>query len=68
MEWWKQGKYNDVIEYCIEDVRITKDVYDYAVKNNLLKVKDGGVIKDIKLDTSKWDDKNRSAMTHTLFG
>jgi DEAD/DEAH box helicase domain-containing protein len=68
MEWWKQGKYNDVIEYCIEDVRITKDIYDYAVKNNLLKVKDGGVIKDIKLDTSKWNDKTKSAMTHTLFG
>jgi DEAD/DEAH box helicase domain-containing protein len=68
MEWWKQGRYEDVKKYCIEDVRITKDIYEYAMKNGVLKYKDAGVIKDIKLDTSKWNKKNDSAMTHTLFG
>ena len=32
MEWWKQGKYQDVIDYCTEDVRITKDIYEFALK------------------------------------
>ena len=68
MEWWKQGKYEDVIKYCTEDVRITKDLYDYALANGVLKFKDMGTVKDIKLDTSKWDKKNDAAMTHTLFG
>lgn len=68
IEWWKQGRYDEVIKYCIEDVRITKDIYDYALKNGVLKYKDLGVIKDIKLDISKWDKKNGSAITHTLFG
>jgi DEAD/DEAH box helicase domain-containing protein len=68
IEWWKQGRCDDVIKYCIEDVRITKDIYDYAVKNGVLKYKDGGVIKDIKLDISKWDKKSSTAITHTLFG
>lgn len=68
MEWWKQGRYDDVIKYCIEDVRLTKDIYEYALKNSCLKYKDAGVTKDIKLDISKWEKKNDSAMTHTLFG
>lgn len=70
MEWWKQGRYDDVIKYCIEDVKITKDIYEYALKNGHLKFKDRdtGQIKEIKLDTSKWNNKTESAITHTLFG
>jgi DEAD/DEAH box helicase domain-containing protein len=70
MTWWKQGLFEKVKEYCVEDVRITKDVYEYALKNGILKYKDKdtGQIKDIKLDTSKWEQKNDSAITHTLFG
>jgi DEAD/DEAH box helicase domain-containing protein len=66
--WWKQGKFEEVKKYCLDDVRITKEVYEYALKNGVLKFKDAGVIKDIKLDTSKWEQKNNSAITHTLFG
>lgn len=68
MTWWKQGLKDKVKEYCEADVKITKDIYDYALKNGVLKYKDGGVIKDIKLDTSNWDKKSDAAITHTLFG
>ncbi len=68
MTWWKQGRYDEVIKYCLEDVRLTKDIYDYALKNGCLKYKDAGTIKNIKLDTSKWEEKTASAITHTLFG
>jgi DEAD/DEAH box helicase domain-containing protein len=68
MGWWKQGLYDKVKEYCEEDVRITKDIYEYALKNGSLKYMDGKQVKEIKLDTSKWEQKSDSAMTHTLFG
>jgi DEAD/DEAH box helicase domain-containing protein len=68
IDWWKQGRYDDVIKYCVEDVRITKEIYEYALKNGSLKYLDGKDIKEIKLDTSKWNDKGEQAMTHTLFG
>lgn len=64
--WWKNGDKQKVIDYCIEDVRITKDVYEYAIKNKSLKYLDGKEIKDIKIDTSNWDKKEESAMTFTL--
>jgi DEAD/DEAH box helicase domain-containing protein len=67
--WWKTGEIDKIIKYCIDDVKITKDVYDYAMKNSKLKYKDfgpNGQIRDIKLDTSNWEKKNDSAMTFTL--
>jgi len=66
--WWKQGKKEEVKKYCLDDVRITKEVYEYALKNGILKYKDAGEIKDIKLNTSTWNDKSESIITHTLFG
>src|SRR3989344_2378941 len=64
--WWKKGEYQKVIDYCIEDVRITKDIYDYARKNGHLKYKDGTELKEIKLDTSNWEKIEDKVMTHTL--
>ena len=68
MNWWKQGLKDKVKEYCLEDVKITKEIYEYALKNGGLKYKDGAVTKEIKIDTSHWDKKTDSAITHTLFG
>ncbi len=67
--WWKNGEIDKIIKYCIDDVKITKAVYDYALANGKLKYKDlgvGGQIRDIKLDTSSWEEKSDSAMTFTL--
>lgn len=68
VEWWKTGEIDKIIKYCIEDVKITKQLYDYALQNGKLKYKDlaGGAIKDIKLDTKNWEIKRESSMTFTL--
>lgn len=67
-EWWKEGKKKKVAEYCIEDVRLTRELYDYALKNGILKYKDLRDIRDIKLDTSLWIPgiSLAPAMTHAL--
>jgi DEAD/DEAH box helicase domain-containing protein len=67
VRWWKEGKVDEIIKYCIEDVRITKDIYDYALKNNKLLYKEGnGPIQEIKLDTKDWEKIEPSSMTCTL--
>jgi DEAD/DEAH box helicase domain-containing protein len=30
LEWWKQGKILEIIEYCRQDVKITRDLYLYG--------------------------------------
>ncbi len=67
-EWWKEGKIDKVRAYCIEDVRITRELYDYALAHGILKYKDLRDIRDIKLDTSLWISETgiAPAMTHAL--
>lgn len=64
--WWKQGEIQKIKDYCLDDVKITKKVYDFALKNGKLRYKDGGKKVDIKLDTSNWEKVEDSSMTHTL--
>lgn len=68
MKWWLEGKYDKVRAYCIEDVRITRALYDYALVYGSIKYKDLHEVRDLKLDTSGWNTANGSiaAITHTL--
>jgi DEAD/DEAH box helicase domain-containing protein len=64
--WWKKGEYDKVIKYCLDDVKITKNIYDFARTNNKLIFKEGGELITIPLNTSNWEEKTDSVMTHTL--
>lgn len=64
--WWKNGEKDKVIKYCLEDVKITKELYDYAKKHGHVKYREGTQIKDIKLDPTGWEKTAETAMTHTL--
>jgi len=66
VRWWKEGKYDEVKKYCIDDVRITKELYDYARKNKHLKYKDYEGVREVKLDTRGWEKDADNTMTHTL--
>lgn len=64
--WWRNGEVQKVIDYCIDDVKITKAIYDYAIKNGHVKYKDMGVLKEIPLDTSNWEKKDESGTSFSL--
>ena len=68
--WWEQGLVDKGGEYCIADVAITNDLYEYAKAHGHLKYRDYSDttgVREIKLDTSLWEVlPERVAMTHTL--
>lgn len=66
IEWWKKGEIDKIIKYCLEDVKITKELYEYALSNKKLKYKDDLEVKEIAIDTSKWENQEESKMTFTL--
>jgi len=33
LQWFKEGKIEDVKKYCLDDVRLTRDLYEYGKKN-----------------------------------
>ena len=66
IEWWRTGQIEKLKTYCIDDVKITREVYEYAVNNGHLKYRDSGTIREIKLDTKNWKPLEKGAMTFTL--
>lgn len=65
--WWEKGEIEKVRQYCLDDVRLTLELYEYALKTGTLKYKDFDGIREIKLDTNNWEKTdNKSTLTHTL--
>ncbi len=40
VEWWRQGEKEKVKKYCLDDVRVTKEVYEYGLKYKALAYED----------------------------
>lgn len=45
VEWWKQGEVQKIIEYCLKDVEVTRDVFLHGLNK--------GFIEIMKADESK---------------
>jgi DEAD/DEAH box helicase domain-containing protein len=67
IKWWKNGEIEKVKNYCLDDVRITKDLYEYALKKGKLFFKEGPNLNEVKLDTKDWEIlPSSSALNYTL--
>lgn len=66
VRWWREGKRDKVREYCMHDVRLTKELYEYIRANGSCKYRDFDGLREIKLDTSHWETGAGNALTHTL--
>jgi DEAD/DEAH box helicase domain-containing protein len=66
IKWWREGKIDMIIKYCLEDVKITKEIFDYAREHKHLKYKDNGELKEIPLSTKGWMKKQESGVTFSL--
>lgn len=64
--WWKQGEIEKIRKYCLDDVKLTKEIYDYAIANQKLVFKEGGLLNEIKLDTSTWEVRADNKLTFSL--
>lgn len=66
VRWWKEGNIKDIMKYCEQDVRVTKEVFEYARKHGHVKFKDGTKNREIVLNTKHWEEFEDVAMTHSL--
>lgn len=66
-KWWKAGETEKVRAYCVDDVRLTRELYDYAKKHRALKYTDFDGVREIPLDPSGWEVSTEAALlTYTL--
>ncbi|MEL6804671.1 MAG: ribonuclease H-like domain-containing protein [Bacteroidota bacterium] len=66
VRWWREGEIKKIIKYCEQDVKVTKEVFEYALEHGHVKFKDGARKREIPLNTSNWLEKEDSSMTHAL--
>ena len=66
--WWNAGEIQKIIDYCIQDVKVTQAVYEYGIANGHLKYEDRktGKVVTVDLDVSDWD-KNEAPEQVGLF-
>jgi DEAD/DEAH box helicase domain-containing protein len=38
VEWWKQGLVQKIIDYCTQDVKVTRDVFQFGRQNGFVKI------------------------------
>jgi len=51
LRWYKEGKINKIIQYCQQDVEITRDLYLFGEKNGFVKYQSrSGNPRDLKVE------------------
>lgn len=51
LEWWRRGEIDKITEYCRDDVRVTRDLYDFGKRNRWVLVERfGGNPRKVEVD------------------
>lgn len=75
VQYWREGRIDELKKYCLDDVRLTRDLYEYGLKKAEIKftARDANIpyVKTIKVDWSKYADfrtETASYKIQNLFG
>lgn len=67
VEYWRKGEIDKLREYCLQDVRVTRDVYDFALQNSCVAFNDRqGQRQQIPLPLSLPDTEPKQAINLSL--
>lgn len=66
IKWWREGDIASIKKYCKQDVKVTKELFEYALTNKKVFYKDGFKKREILLDTSDWCADADSSTTFSM--
>lgn len=70
IRWWREGKIDEIKKYCEQDVRVTKELYDFGIANKQLFYKNfSAEILPFAVDFSQKpvaDQKSAPTINYTL--
>ncbi len=72
VQYWREGRMDELKKYCLDDVRLTRDLYEYGLKNGEIKftARDANLpyIKILKVNWAKYAGfKIETRWTPSLF-
>ncbi len=67
IEFFRRGEIDKLRDYCLQDVKVTKEVYEYGLANKIVKYKDRtGRLVEVPIDFMMKGEKKPVAMTLPL--
>lgn len=66
IKWWREGDIESIKKYCKQDVKVTKEIFEYARTHQKVLFMDGRRKREIPIDTSNWVPHDEHSMTHAL--
>lgn len=66
IKWWREGDIESIKKYCKQDVKVTKEIFEFAREHNKVMYKDGTRKREILLDTTNWEPHQDHSMTFSL--
>ena len=55
LQWYKDGEIEKIVDYCKQDVKVTRDLFLYGESNGHVKYKSRGTVKELEVD---WNTYN----------
>ncbi len=50
LQWYREGRLEELMEYCAKDVDVTRRIYEYALEHQKLFYESRGVVKSVSLN------------------
>lgn len=67
IRYYHDGDWESLEKYCLQDVKVTKDLYDYGIKNNVLRFKNKwNNLIEVPVDFNRHGRESKNIQT-TLF-
>lgn len=70
VQYWREGRLDELKKYCLDDVRLTRDLYEHGLKNGEIKftARDANLpyLKRIKVDWAKYSDFQTEAVSYKI--
>lgn len=66
VKWWREGNIESIKKYCTQDVKVTKELFEYVQLNKKILFKDGMKKREVLIDTTDWFPQEEHTMTHSL--
>ncbi len=67
VEYWRKGEMDKLREYCLQDVRVTRDIYEVALQSGEVRYTDRkGQMQTIALPLHKPEQEQKQAINLTL--